>query len=135
MSGANEYTVKPFAFVTTFVPLIVVVFRAVPEAAAEEAAALGELLAALGVLGVPDVPRGPARRGGQGDAGQASRDKPSVTHDIPPPSEEGRVIPQHVPGRASVQWPAPRITGGLDRAPDVQPRRLPSAWLISAAGY
>jgi len=47
VSGANEYTVKPLALVTTLVPLIVVVFRAVPDAAAGEEAALGELLGVL----------------------------------------------------------------------------------------
>src|ERR1700754_3801261 len=35
VSGANEYKVKPLALVTTLTPLIVAVFSAVPEPAAE----------------------------------------------------------------------------------------------------
>ena len=54
VSGANEYTVKPLALVSTVTPPMVAVFRAVPEALApaegEEAPAAGALLelAALG---------------------------------------------------------------------------------------
>jgi hypothetical protein len=50
VSGANEYTVKPLALVSTFAPPIVADFRAVVDAAAGEEAALGELLALLAVL-------------------------------------------------------------------------------------
>jgi hypothetical protein len=45
VSGANEYTVKPLALVSTFAPPIVALFSAVlDEAAATLEAALGELL-------------------------------------------------------------------------------------------
>jgi hypothetical protein len=40
VSGANEYTVKPLALVTTVTPLICAVFSAPPAAAALEAGAL-----------------------------------------------------------------------------------------------
>ena len=53
VSGANEYTVKPLALVTTLMPPIVAVFRALPDAAAGEAA-LDELLGWLAGLLVPD---------------------------------------------------------------------------------
>jgi hypothetical protein len=55
VSGANEYTVKPLALVSTLVPPIVAVFGAVLAAAAGEAAAADEL---LGVLAVPLLPDG-----------------------------------------------------------------------------
>ena len=54
MSGANEYTVKPLALVSTLVPPIVVAFRALLDAAAGEAAAADELLGVLAVLLLPD---------------------------------------------------------------------------------
>ena len=50
VSGANHYTVNPFAVVSTFAPPIVTVFRAVADPAAGEEAALGELPALLAVL-------------------------------------------------------------------------------------
>jgi len=64
VSGANEYTVKPLALVSTLVPLIVAVFRTVPEAAAGEAAALEELLGAVAELLLPpaEVPQAAAIR-------------------------------------------------------------------------
>ena len=64
VSGANEYTVKPLALVSTVVPLIVAVFRTVPEAAAWEAAALAGLLGAVAGLLLPavEVPQAAAIR-------------------------------------------------------------------------
>ena len=64
VSGANQYTVKPLALVSTFAPPIVVVFRTVVDAAAGEEAALGELLALLAVLVlvVDEVPHAAAIR-------------------------------------------------------------------------
>jgi hypothetical protein len=50
VSGSNEYTVKPLALASTFVPLIVVAFRAELEEVPGEAAALDGLLALLDVL-------------------------------------------------------------------------------------
>jgi hypothetical protein len=47
VSGANEYTVKPLALVTTVTPLICAVFSAPPAAAALEAGALAEEAGAL----------------------------------------------------------------------------------------
>ena len=55
VSGPNQYTVKPFALVSTFTPLIVAVFSAVPDAAAAGLeAALDELLPGLLVLADAD---------------------------------------------------------------------------------
>ena len=54
VSGANEYSVKPLALASTLVPPIVVAFRALPDAAAGEAAELDELLGWLAGLLVPD---------------------------------------------------------------------------------
>jgi len=63
VSGPNEYTVKPFALVSTLVPLTVAVFSAVlDEAAAGLEAALGELLLVPDVLAVDEVPHAAAIR-------------------------------------------------------------------------
>src|SRR6516162_5022484 len=48
VSGANQYRVKPWALVSTAVPLIVVVFSALPDTAAPDAAPGGALAAVLG---------------------------------------------------------------------------------------
>src|SRR6516162_10170031 len=45
VSGANEYRVKPWALVSTAAPLIVVVFSALPDTAAPDAAPEGALAA------------------------------------------------------------------------------------------
>jgi hypothetical protein len=65
VSGANQYTVKPLALASTLVPLIVAVFRTVPEADTGEAAALDELLGVVAeplLLAVDEVPQAAAIR-------------------------------------------------------------------------
>jgi hypothetical protein len=55
VSGANEYSVKPLALVSTVTPPIVAVFRAVPdELAVAEAAAEAAADGLPGLLGVVD---------------------------------------------------------------------------------
>jgi len=48
VSGANQYRVKPWALVSTAAPLIVVVFTALPDTAAPDAAPGGALAAPPG---------------------------------------------------------------------------------------
>jgi hypothetical protein len=63
VSGPNQYTVKPFASVSTFAPPIVAVFSAVLDAAAAGLeAALDELLPGLLVLAGDEVPHAAAIR-------------------------------------------------------------------------
>jgi hypothetical protein len=62
VSGANEYSVKPFALVSTVAPPIVAVFRALDEPETGEAAALGEELAEPAELAVDVLPHAAAIR-------------------------------------------------------------------------
>jgi hypothetical protein len=72
VSGANEYRVKPWALVSTAAPLIVVVFSALPDEAALEAAPGGALAAPPGGE-LPHAATASAAAITAADASQASR--------------------------------------------------------------
>jgi hypothetical protein len=98
-------------------PLIVVDFRAVPEAAAEEAAALGVLLAALGVLAVPDGEEDPHAAATRATPARPAGTNHRLRMTYPRLQKRDVLLPSTYPGAGPFNGLLRESRGGLDRAP------------------